>query len=100
MRSENINLLNEGKETLTESDLATFKSLIDSFVFDVLGLKNESDHSSGESVEALMDLILELRKEAKAKKDFTVSDLIRDKLLKAGIQVMDTKEGAVWKPLN
>lgn len=96
----NINLLNEGKETLTESDLATFKSLIDSFVFDVLGLKNESDHSSGESVEALMDLILELRKEAKAKKDFTVSDLIRDKLLKAGIQVMDTKEGAVWKPLN
>jgi len=43
-----------------------------------------------------MNLILELRKDVRAKKDFAASDKIRDELLKVGIQVKDGKEGVTW----
>lgn len=95
-----INLMNEGKETLTEADLHFFKTLLFTFVNDVLGLRNEADSQSSNAMNSVMELILEIRTEAKMKKDFATSDLIRDRLLKAGIQVMDTKDGATWKPLN
>lgn len=92
-----INLMNEGKESLNQQDLNDFNILLHSFVFDVLGLKQEREEETTKSIDPLMDLILEIRKEVKQKKDFATSDLIRDRLLDAGIQVMDTKEGAVWK---
>ncbi|MEY4109756.1 MAG: Cysteine--tRNA ligase [Bacteroidota bacterium] len=95
-----INLMNEGKESLNEKDLIDFRSLMHAFVFDVLGLKNDKSSNSGDSLDALMELILEIRTDAKAKKDFATSDLIRDKLSKAGIQVMDTKNGPAWKKLG
>jgi cysteinyl-tRNA synthetase len=43
-----------------------------------------------------MNVILELRKDVRAKKDFAASDKIRDELLKVGIQVKDGKEGVSW----
>lgn len=95
-----VNLMNDGKETLNETDLNSFKDLLSAFVFDVMGLKIENSEGSGESVQSLMSLILEIRKEAKSKKDFATSDLIRDRLLDAGIQVMDTKDGAAWKAIK
>jgi cysteinyl-tRNA synthetase len=43
-----------------------------------------------------MNLILDLRKDVRAKKDFAASDKIRDELLKVGIQVKDGKDGVIW----
>lgn len=44
-----------------------------------------------------MDVLLGLRADAKNRKDFATSDLIRDKLAALGISVKDTKEGVVWE---
>ena len=64
-------------------------------IFDVLGLSliNEQDHSK---LDATMQIILELRKQARENKDWSTSDLIRDKLSEAGITVKDGKEGTTW----
>ena len=43
-----------------------------------------------------MSILLDLRAEARKNKDFALSDRIRDKLLDAGIEIKDTKEGASW----
>lgn len=60
-------------------------------------MKEEESISGHDGLsQSLMDLILEIRKEAKTKKDFQTSDKIRDELIKANITVKDTKEGAVW----
>ena len=44
-----------------------------------------------------MDLLLDVRKEAKARKDWTTSDYIRDRLSEIGFEIKDTKEGVEWK---
>jgi cysteinyl-tRNA synthetase len=41
-------------------------------------------------------MVLEVRKEAKAKKDWATSDLIRDRLKEIGVNIKDTKEGTEW----
>lgn len=92
-----INSVNDKKESITAEDLALLKKLFADFVTDILGLINES--SSGEQnklIDELMDVILLLRQNARANKDFGTSDKIRDELAKINISVKDTKEGAVW----
>lgn len=90
-----INSINDGKDTLTATDKEQLKKLFNEIVFDVLGLKEETGESA-EVVDGLMNLILELRKDVRAKKDFAASDKIRDELAKLGIQVKDSKEGVSW----
>ena len=68
-------------------------------MFGVLGLKDESAGDGGKSQEVisgLMDMVLEERAKAKAAKDWTQSDAIRDHLKALGITVKDTKDGAEW----
>jgi cysteinyl-tRNA synthetase len=91
-----INSANDGKEKLTQQDIDLLKKLFDVFAFEILGLKAESSESGSSSEEGLMDLILTLRQNAKANKDYATSDQIRDALSKIGISVKDTKEGATW----
>jgi cysteinyl-tRNA synthetase len=90
-----INSINDGKDTITTSDKEQLQKLFKEIVLDVLGLKEESEGNS-DKVEGLMNLILELRKDVRAKKDFAASDKIRDELLKVGIQVKDGKKGVSW----
>ena len=92
-----INSVNDGKEKLSSPDLATLKETFTTFMDDILGLTSE-ESAAGDSgvLEQLMQLILELRKNARAAKDFATSDKIRDELARAGIVVKDTKDGAVW----
>jgi cysteinyl-tRNA synthetase len=68
-------------------------------VFDILGLKSEEAASgeSTETIEGLMDLLLELRKAARSNKDWATSDMIRDKLADLGIVVRDGKDGVSWE---
>ena len=91
-----INSANAGTETLCETDLTHLKNLFFDFVFDILGLKSEKAESNSSIVDDVMNVVLNLRSDAKTKKDFATSDKIRDELQKINITIKDTKEGAVW----
>ena len=91
-----INSANAGTETLCETDLTHLKNLFYDFVFDILGLKSEKVESNSSIVDDVMNVVLNLRSDAKTKKDFATSDKIRDELQKINITIKDTKEGAVW----
>jgi len=93
-----INNIASGKETIDKKSLDELKKLYHDFVFDILGMeKAEEGSGSGNKVNELMDLILNIRKDARSKKDFETSDKIRDELTKLGIEIKDTKDGAEWK---
>jgi cysteinyl-tRNA synthetase len=92
-----INSVKDGKESLSAADLQLLRETFNTFMGDILGLKHEEATSAGnETVENLMGLILDLRKNAKSAKDFATADKIRDELAKSGIAVKDTKDGATW----
>lgn len=92
-----INSVNDGKESLSESDLKMLRETFDTFLGEILGLKDDqAAGADSETVDELMKLILELRKNAKSAKDYATADKIRDELSRLGIQVKDTKEGAEW----
>ena len=93
-----INSAKAGQIKLSEGDLQTLCQLFDDVVFGVLGLKDEETGSEGarKVIDGLMDMVLEQRAAAKAAKDWTTSDHIRDALKALGIQVKDTKDGVEW----
>jgi len=94
-----INLLAEGKETISEADLHELKSFFRTVIFDILGLIDE--HTSGskhaELTAKLVEMLLNMRLEAKQRKDFATSDRIRDELAKLGVIVRDRKDGFDWE---
>ncbi len=95
-----INNILAGNETITEQDLQELKETFRIFMFDVLGLKEENKGDGDESNKAYkqaVDLMMEIRKEAKVRKDWATSDFIRDKLTEIGFEIKDTKEGSEWK---
>lgn len=92
-----INLLHDGKETVSETDLQQLKQVYHNFVFDILGLKDEKQADNQmELVNGLVNHILEIRMQAKAGKDFATSDKIRNMLNDLGIEVKDRKDGYDW----
>ncbi len=94
-----INSIKDGKEKINEADLNELKSIYNSFVVDVLGLKADelTQSSETELTADLIDLILNIRLDAKKNKDFATSDKIRDELTKKGIKIKDTKDGFEWE---
>jgi len=90
-----INLVNDGKETITADDRELLKKEMTAFVLDVLGLQVGVANSDSK-LAPVMDLVLELRQQARTNKDWTTSDKIRDGLAAAGITVKDSKEGTSW----
>ena len=93
-----INLLSDGKESLTDQDLTKLKNLFNKYLFNVLALQTEQSSSSDDELSPqLIDLLLSIRQEAKANKDFARSDQIRDQLSGLGIKIKDSKEGSTWE---
>ena len=95
-----INQANDGKMALSQADIDELKSVFQTYLFDVLGIRD--DAAGGDSVNLepyrqAVDLLLEMRRTAKANKDWATSDLIRDKLSEFGFEVKDTKDGFEWK---
>lgn len=89
-----INLLKDSKESLNSTDLEHFKKTLKALVFDVLGLKNEkADDPENGKLEGVVNMLIGIRNEARANKDFALSDQIRDQLIALGIQLKDGKEG-------
>ena len=62
------------------------------FVFEILGLQKEEKSQSNKEIEFL-ELLIELRKNAKENKDFATADSIRNKLTELGVTLKDSKEG-------
>jgi cysteinyl-tRNA synthetase len=76
----------------------TFKKLkktMNGFVFDVLGLKVEEAQDS-EKLDGVVQLLLSMRNQAKADKNYALSDQIRDKLADLGVKLKDGKEGTTY----
>lgn len=92
-----INLLKEAKETLTAEDLDLLKNTLNSFIFDILGLEEAVTKSdTKDTLTGAIAILIKLRNEARANKDFALSDQIRDELIAAGIQLKDGKEGTTF----
>ena len=96
-----INRLRDGHTTATQADLDALRSLFQTFLFDIMGMRSEAladatDEKALEPYRGAVDLLLQIRSEAKAKKDWTTSDLIRDRMAALGFAVKDTKDGVEW----
>ena len=96
-----INRLRDGHATATQADLDALRSLFQTFLFDIMGMRSEAladatDEKALEPYRGAVDLLLQIRSEAKAKKDWTTSDLIRDRMAALGFAVKDTKDGVEW----
>lgn len=92
-----INQIKEGKKTLSESDLTRLIDTINTFTFDILGLENTTKKESGtDKLAGAVELLIKLRQEARANKDFALSDKIRDELAEVGIQLKDGKDGTTF----
>lgn len=96
-----INAAADGKQTLSAEDISELKNLFDTFLFDILGIKDQAKDSNNnanyEAFSKAVDLLLDIRQKAKANKDWATSDQIRDELAKYGFEVKDGKDGAEWK---
>ncbi len=94
-----VNLIKEGKEHLTQADLERFTSVIHAFVFDVLGLESSNQAANGGGEDKLLgvvNMLIQMRKDARENKDWALSDKIRDELLALGIQLKDGKDGTTF----
>ncbi|MFT5022030.1 MAG: cysteinyl-tRNA synthetase, partial [Colwellia sp.] len=91
-----INGLKEGKTEITHADKKHLETLLNGFVYDILGLKKEVESQSNSQAPALVEMLIQLRKEARENKDFASSDNIRDQLLALGIQLKDGTDGTTF----
>ena len=92
-----INVVNDGKETLNNDDLVLLTDTMRTFLFDVLGIKDEkSVGNNSEKLDGVVEMLIQMRKEARVNKNFALSDQIRDQLLALGIQLNDGKEGTSY----
>ena len=94
--SKAINTVADGKGTINEADLVELKEVFKLFVEDILGLQTESGSGSNEAYKKAIDLLLEMRLEAKRNKDWATSDKIRNELTALGFNIKDTKDGFEW----
>lgn len=95
-----VNQAADGLITLSAEDIESLKKLFEVFLVDIIGIRmgGEASGDKGrEAFEGAVDLLMDIRKNAKDAKDWTTSDLIRDRLAALGFDVKDTKGGVEWK---
>lgn len=94
---KHINLVKQGRETITAEDKNILANTLNDFVFEVLGLEQATDQGQDSvQLSGVVNLLIQLRNEARANKDFATSDKIRDELAELGIQLKDGKEGTTF----
>ena len=96
---KHINNMVADKESLTAEDLKLFGESMNTFTFDILGLIEEEAGAatSDSKLNDVVNLLLNLRMEAKANKDWATADKIRNELQQLGFVIKDTKEGFEWE---
>lgn len=101
-----INSFKEGKIAMDQIGSETLDRLQHTFkvfVFDIFGLIDQMEEGGSEGIKVLdgvMNLVIDIRKDARSNKDWGTADKIRDSLKSAGVQIKDGKEGAEWELLN
>ncbi len=94
---KHINQIKDGSATITEGDLNILKDSMHAFVFDILGLENANEsNASSDKLSGAVEILIQMRQEARANKDFALSDKIRDELAEAGIQLNDSRDGTTF----
>jgi len=94
---KHINLIKEDKKSITADDKELLADTLNAFVYDVLGIENQSmTKDDSNTLNGVMELLIDIRNEARAKKDFATSDKIRDQLVDLGIQIKDGKDGTTF----
>lgn len=95
-----INSFVDGKidiNLVSAETLELLKSTFDVFLNDIFGLKNDLESGDNSAlVEGLMDLIIDIRQNARANKDWTTSDQVRDKMNELNIVLKDGADGTTW----
>lgn len=93
-----INSAADGKTALTSGQIESLRNLFDTMLDEILGIRLGSSGSEMDlsPYEGAVDLLMDIRANAKQNKDWTTSDLIRDKLAELGFNVKDTKNGVEW----
>ena len=94
-----INSALAGQTLLTAEDIRRLKAFFQLFLFDLLGIKNElkDGNASCDAFGKAIDLLLQMRLQAKQNKDWATSDKIRNELTALGFEIKDTKEGFEWR---
>ena len=87
--------LKDGKDFISDDDLAELRKLMNGFVYDVLGLQN-IEQNNNERLDQTLQVLIELRNQARKAKNFELSDQIRDRLLAEGIELKDGREGTTY----
>jgi cysteinyl-tRNA synthetase len=90
--------LKDEKEKISGEDLEELKTLMNAFIFDVLGLQNIEENNN-EKLDQTLQVLIELRNQARKSKNFELSDQIRDRLLAEGIELKDGREGTSYSIL-
>ena len=88
--------VSDGTQTITLKDRELLHNVFIHFVFDVLGLSEETQTQDDQHLSGAMKLLIQLREEARKRKDFSTSDQIRDQLKEAGIELKDGKDGTTY----
>jgi cysteinyl-tRNA synthetase len=95
-----INSVNDKKDTLTAEDIDTLNKVFNVFMIDIFGLLSDAGADSQktlETIDGLMNIIIDLRQQARQQKDFATSDKLRDALDSLNIIIKDSKEGSSWE---
>jgi len=94
-----INSIKDGliaMDALSSSTMQLLQTSFKKYLEDIFGLKNMREND--ETLNNVMQLLIDIRKEAKNKKDFATSDKIRNQLNAAGILLKDQKDGSMkWE---
>lgn len=94
-----INTVLAGQGSLSQADIDMLRTVMREYMFDILGLTDNArgDAAGAEAYRKAVDLLVDMRRDAKSRKDWAMSDYIRDKLGEIGFELKDTKEGTEWK---
>ena len=91
-----INSVNLGEEKISSEDLDLLKSIFEDYAIKILGFTEKTSSNDNSLVDPLMDLILDIRQEARSKQDYEISDKIREALTKMKIVTKDEQDGTSW----
>jgi cysteinyl-tRNA synthetase len=95
-----INSVYDGKATISAADLKELQEVFDLFIADILGLRDDAQGGNAKAeaaYHAAVDMLLRMRMEAKANKDWAKADQIRNELTALGFEIKDRKDGFEWK---
>ncbi|MDR3706189.1 MAG: cysteine--tRNA ligase [Paludibacteraceae bacterium] len=96
--AKSINTIYDGKAYISAFDLTELKETFKLFIEDILGLQTETEAEGGNSdaYKGAVDLLLQIRQDAKANKDWATADKIRNELAALGFEIKDGKDRVEW----